>query len=46
LGPEAKRNALLRDHRFVTASEWLAAHEGEVAGRVFDVRAQLARLML
>lgn len=34
---EAKLKALLRDHRFVTASAWLAAHEVEVAGRVFEV---------
>lgn len=35
---EAKLKALLRDHDFVSASEWLAAHRAEVAGRVFDVR--------
>ncbi|MCX5737799.1 MAG: polysaccharide deacetylase family protein [Proteobacteria bacterium] len=36
---ESKLRALLRDHRFVTASEWLATHASEVAGRVYEVPA-------
>jgi len=36
---EAKLKALLRDHRFVTASEWLATHASDVARRVYEVPA-------
>jgi polysaccharide deacetylase family protein (PEP-CTERM system associated) len=38
----AKLEALLREHRFLPAGEWLAAHAQELAGRTLDVRAQAA----
>jgi hypothetical protein len=39
---ERKVQALLRDHRFVTASDWIENHAPPLAGRALDVRAQAA----
>jgi polysaccharide deacetylase family protein (PEP-CTERM system associated) len=38
-----KLERLLREHRWLPAAEWLAAHAGEIADRVLDVRALAAR---
>ena len=39
----AKVRALLREHRFASAADWLAAHGAEIADRVLDVREVAAR---
>jgi polysaccharide deacetylase family protein (PEP-CTERM system associated) len=41
-GSERKLRALLREHRFVGAWEWLEAHAARLEGRVLDVRAVAA----
>jgi polysaccharide deacetylase family protein (PEP-CTERM system associated) len=41
-----KLERLLREHRWQPAGEWLAAHAGELADRVLDVRALAARAPL
>jgi len=43
-GTEAKLHRLLRDFRWMGASDWLAAHRSEVDRRVLDVREHAAAL--
>ena len=38
----AKMRALLREHRFTSAADWLDRHAGEIADRVLDVREVVA----
>jgi polysaccharide deacetylase family protein (PEP-CTERM system associated) len=42
-GTHAKLARLLREHRFTTASAWLASHEDELVDRLLDVRTEAAR---
>jgi polysaccharide deacetylase family protein (PEP-CTERM system associated) len=39
---ERKLRALLRDHHFVSAWDWIEGHGSRLEGRVLDVRAQVA----